>query len=199
LEFEWDANKHERNIREKGFGFGSAAKIFDGRIVERQDVRFDYLEVRMIAVGTSRGTISDRRLHNPRRQATNYCSLAGESEREASVGKITRMTLEEIKRRKPTIDYAKFDSLTEEDIRRFQIEEGYDPDASMTGWRVVEAPATIRERLGMSQEEFAKALQIPEETVRNWELGKDYPDPVAQSLLRIVAKDPEAALKALAS
>ena len=115
------------------------------------------------------------------------------------MAKITRMTLEEIKRGKPTIDYAKFDSFTEEDIRRFQIEEGYDPDAPMTGWRVVDPPAIIRERLGMSQEEFAKALHIPEETVRNWELGKDFPDPVAQSLLRIVAKDPEAALKALAS
>jgi uncharacterized DUF497 family protein len=51
LEFEWDANKHERNIREKGFGFEIAAKIFEGRIVERRDVRLDYLEVRMIAVG----------------------------------------------------------------------------------------------------------------------------------------------------
>jgi putative transcriptional regulator len=109
------------------------------------------------------------------------------------------MTLEEIKRRKPTIDYDKFDSFTEEDIRRFQIEEGYDPDAPITGWRVVEPPAMIRERLGMSQREFAKALHIPEETVRNWELGNDRPDPVAQSLLRIVAKDPKAALKALAS
>ena len=115
------------------------------------------------------------------------------------MAKITRMTLKEIKRRKPTIDYAKFDSITEEDIRRFQIEEGYDPDAEVTGWQVVEPPAMIHERLGMSQTEFARALRIPEETVRNWEIGRDYPDPVAQSLLRIVAKEPEAALKALAS
>jgi putative transcriptional regulator len=109
------------------------------------------------------------------------------------------MTLEEIKRRKPTIDYAKFDSLTEEDIRRFQIEEGYDPDAPMTGWRVVEPPAVIRERLGMTQKQFAEALHIPEDTVRDWELGRSYPDAVAQSLLRIVAKNPEVALEALAS
>jgi uncharacterized DUF497 family protein len=51
LEFEWDANKHQRNLREKGFGFEIAARIFEGRIVERQDVRFDYFEVRMVAVG----------------------------------------------------------------------------------------------------------------------------------------------------
>jgi putative transcriptional regulator len=125
--------------------------------------------------------------------------MAGKPKREAIVAKMTRVTLEEIRRRKPTIDHAKFDSITEEDIRRFQIEEGYDPDAPMTGWRVVEPPAMIRERLGMSQEEFARALQIPEETVRNWELGRDYPDPVAQALLRIIAKNPEAALEALAS
>jgi putative transcriptional regulator len=109
------------------------------------------------------------------------------------------MTLQEIRRRNPKIDYAKFDSITEEDIRHFQIEEGFDPDAPITGVRVVEPPAVIRERLGMTQKQFADALNIPEETVRDWELGRSYPDPVAQSLLRIVARNPEAALKALAS
>jgi putative transcriptional regulator len=57
----------------------------------------------------------------------------------------------------------------------------------------------VRERIGMSQEEFAKALRIPLETVRNWELGRDYPDPAARSLLKILAKNPETAFKALAS
>jgi uncharacterized DUF497 family protein len=55
LEFEWDADKHERNVREKGFGFEVAAKIFEGSIVERQDVRFNYREVRMVAVGQAEG------------------------------------------------------------------------------------------------------------------------------------------------
>jgi putative transcriptional regulator len=109
------------------------------------------------------------------------------------------MTLEEIRRRNPRMDHAKFDSITEEDIRRFQIEEGFDPDAPITGVRVVEPTADIRQRLGMTQKQFAEALHIPEETVRDWELGRSYPDAVAQSLLRIVAKNPEATLEALAS
>jgi uncharacterized protein len=55
LEFEWDPTKHERNVREKGFGFEVAARIFEGRIIERQDVRFDYPEMRMVAVGQAEG------------------------------------------------------------------------------------------------------------------------------------------------
>jgi uncharacterized DUF497 family protein len=55
LEFEWDQSKHERNIREKGFRFDVALRIFEGRIIETQDVRFDYPELRMIAVGQVEG------------------------------------------------------------------------------------------------------------------------------------------------
>jgi putative transcriptional regulator len=115
------------------------------------------------------------------------------------MGRDTRVTLEELHKRKPQVDYAKLDATTEEDIRRYQIEEGYDPDAQLGPAETVYPPVMIRERLGMSQEEFARALRIPLETVRDWELGRDYPDPVAQALLRIIAKNPEAALGALAS
>ena len=115
------------------------------------------------------------------------------------MGRDTRVTLEELRKRKPQVDHAKLDATTEEDIRRYQIEDGYDPDAPIGPVETVYPPVMIRKRLGMSQEEFAKALRIPLETVRNWELGRDYPGPAAQSLLKILARDPEAALKALAS
>jgi putative transcriptional regulator len=115
------------------------------------------------------------------------------------MGRDTRVTLEELRKRKPQVDYAKLDATTEEDIRRYQIEEGYDPDAPIGPAETVYPPVMIRERLGMSQEEFAKALRVPLETVRDWELGRDLPSPAARSLLQIVAKNPEAALKALAS
>jgi putative transcriptional regulator len=51
----------------------------------------------------------------------------------------------------------------------------------------------------MTQEQFAEALRIPLATLRNWEQGRFAMDPAAKSLLRIVAKDPKAAFKALAA
>jgi uncharacterized DUF497 family protein len=55
LEFDWDDNKHERNIREKGYGFDLASRIFEGRVFEWENVRLDYPEVRMVAVGQVEG------------------------------------------------------------------------------------------------------------------------------------------------
>ena len=60
-------------------------------------------------------------------------------------------------------------------------------------------PQLLRKQLGMTQDEFARALRIPLSTLRNWEQGRVLPDPAARSLLTIVAKNPKAALKALAA
>ena len=115
------------------------------------------------------------------------------------MAKIMRMTLDEIKASRPKVDRAKLDATTEEDIRRYQIEDGYDPDWEPARVEVVEPPQAIRKRLGMTQEQFAEALRIPLATLRNWEQGRFAMDPAAKSLLRIVAKNPKAAFKALAA
>jgi putative transcriptional regulator len=57
----------------------------------------------------------------------------------------------------------------------------------------------VRRRLGMTQEQFATALRIPVNTLRNWEQGRVKPDPAARSLMLIVYRNPEAALAALAA
>jgi putative transcriptional regulator len=113
------------------------------------------------------------------------------------MARMTRMTLEQIKASKPTVDRAKLDATTEEDIRRHMIEDGQDPDEEPTGYVLVEPPQVIRKRLGMTQEEFAAALTVPLATLRNWEQGRFALDPAAKALLRIVAANPKAALKAL--
>jgi putative transcriptional regulator len=56
----------------------------------------------------------------------------------------------------------------------------------------------VREKLGMTQEEFAKALRVPVGTLRNWEQRRVGLDPAVRSLLAIVYKMPEV-LKALAA
>ena len=49
--FEWDEAKSQRTLRERGFGFERAARIFLGLTLEKQDTRRDYGEVRMQATG----------------------------------------------------------------------------------------------------------------------------------------------------
>lgn len=106
------------------------------------------------------------------------------------------MTLEEIRKNPPKIDRAKIDATTEEDIRRHMIEDGEDPDEEVVFEKAV-SPAAVRKRLGMTQEEFARVLGIPVGTLRNWEQKRVALDPSTRALLTILAKEPEAALRAL--
>ena len=108
------------------------------------------------------------------------------------------MTLEEIKASHPKVDRAKIAATTEEDIRRHQIEDGEDPDAPLPPFRPAPNVRAIRTRLQMTQEAFAKAIGVPVATVRNWEQSRTGMDPAVRSLLLVVDREPDAALRALA-
>ena len=51
--------------------------------------------------------------------------------------------------------------------------------------------AAIRQRAGLSQTEFAAALDVPVATLRNWEQGRRAPRGPARQLLRVAAVAPE--------
>ena len=108
-----------------------------------------------------------------------------------------RMTLEEVLAMPSLRDRAKIDATTEEDIRRHMIEDGEDPDAELPPCTVWLPVAAIRIRLGMTQSQFATTIGVPLATLRNWEQHRVQPDPAARSLLRILDREPEAALRAL--
>jgi len=111
---------------------------------------------------------------------------------------LVRRTMESIRRVKPRIDRAKIAATTEADIRR-HTREDEQGETDLAGFAPVIPPQALRKRLGMTQQAFAKALRIPLSTLRNWEQGRVLPDPAARSLLAIVAKNPKAALRALAA
>ncbi len=110
---------------------------------------------------------------------------------------LVRRTMENIRRLKLRINRVKIDATTEADIRRHIREDDQD-ETILAGFAPV-PPQLLRKQLGMTQDEFARALRIPLSTLRNWEQGRVLPDPAARSLLTIVAKNPKAALKALAA
>ena len=48
----------------------------------------------------------------------------------------------------------------------------------------------LRERLGLTREQFATRYGLEIETVRNWETGRREPDTTARSYLRAISNDP---------
>ncbi|MGE0193810.1 MAG: helix-turn-helix domain-containing protein [Planctomycetota bacterium] len=48
----------------------------------------------------------------------------------------------------------------------------------------------LRNFVGMTQEEFARAVGISVDTLQNWEQGRRRPRGAAVALIRIVARDP---------
>lgn len=57
----------------------------------------------------------------------------------------------------------------------------------------------IREKVGLSQTNFAGLIGVSKRTLENWEQGRRNPTGPARALLRLLDKDPEYALRTLQS
>ncbi len=57
MQFDWDPAKHEKMRRERGFGFDYVARIFAGQTVEIIDLRRNYGEERIRAIGEVEGRV----------------------------------------------------------------------------------------------------------------------------------------------
>jgi putative transcriptional regulator len=55
----------------------------------------------------------------------------------------------------------------------------------------------LRQRARLTQIEFAARLNVPVETIRNWEQGKRMPRGPARALLAVIARAPETVFAAL--
>ncbi len=55
----------------------------------------------------------------------------------------------------------------------------------------------IRQATGLSQEGFARTIDVAVGTLRNWEQGRREPEGPARALLRAIHNDPEHVLAAL--
>lgn len=55
MEFAWDTVKSDATYADRGFSFAVAASIFAGRVIEAEDTRHDYGEVRVQAIGQAAG------------------------------------------------------------------------------------------------------------------------------------------------
>lgn len=90
------------------------------------------------------------------------------------------------------VDYQVLDATGEEDIARHSHED--DTEAMRDMGRFARR---VRRRLGLTQVEFARCIDVPHETIRNWEQGKRGPTGAARALLRILDQAPKVALRVL--
>jgi putative transcriptional regulator len=63
--------------------------------------------------------------------------------------------------------------------------------------RMAREVKAIRERLELSQAEFARLIQVNVRTLQNWEQGHRHPTGPAAALLKLVNKAPEVAMEVL--
>jgi len=99
-------------------------------------------------------------------------------------------------------DWDAVDALSDEEVEQAALS---DPDAPPTPpealahfQRAVDVKA-IREKLSLTQAQFATTFHLSLATVRAWEQGQSLPDPVARTLLRVIERNPEAVKDALAA
>ncbi len=98
-------------------------------------------------------------------------------------------------------DWERLDAMTDEEVRAAALT---DPDIppltqeELARFRRVSRVKVIRQRLDMTQEEFAAAFRIPVATLRDWEQHRSKPDAPARALLLAIERDPKRMQRLLA-
>lgn len=89
-----------------------------------------------------------------------------------------------------------FNELVESIEQAGQIRRGLVKPTRVFKYRPVEVKR-IRQKLHVSQSQFALMIGVSKATLQNWEQGRREPRGPARALLRVVDKNPKAVLEAL--
>jgi len=195
MKFEWDELKSEAYLLERGFDFAFASHaFFDPNRFIREDKRYSYGEIRYQLMGRIDGRLFVVIYTWRHDVIASFLHASQTIERRRNM-KIVRMTIDPEDHTFPArgrIDTERVDTMTEQDIARQKAadEVAAAQDAARFARRV-------RMRLGFSQAEFAKRINVSLDTIRNWEQGKRHPTGAAKALLKVLDKAPETALAAL--
>ncbi len=98
-------------------------------------------------------------------------------------------------------DWAQLEAMTDDEAMAAALS---DPDAQplppeqLASMRRVSRVRVLRQRLGMTQAEFAEAFHLPITTLRDWEQRRSTPDAPARALLLAIERDPEVMRRLLA-
>ncbi|WP_240481037.1 BrnT family toxin [Ectothiorhodospira sp. BSL-9] len=195
MDFEWDEVKSEACFSGRGFDFAYVARAFyDPDRVIQEDARHSYGEERYQLLGKIEQRVFVV-IYTPRRGPSASSRHAKPTNVRLIAMKTVRVRIDPAVPESLTsgrIDTARVDATTEADIAR---QAAADEAAAMQD--AAKFVRRVRKRLGLSQAEFSKKIDVPLESIRNWEQGKRCPTGAAKSLLKVLDKAPEAALAAL--
>jgi putative transcriptional regulator len=115
---------------------------------------------------------------------------------------ITRVTVKSGETRlRGKTDWKRLDALTDEEVtaaaRSDHDAQPLTPE-KLEKMRRVSRVKALRERLGMTQMQFAEAFHLPVTTLRDWEQHRSTPDAPARALLLAIERDPEVMRRLLA-
>ena len=106
------------------------------------------------------------------------------------------------------LDWSRVDAATDEEIARQAAEDPdtapvFSPEEILAAGRRIQPDAVedvraLRARLGLSQEAFAARFGFSVDAVRQYESHRRTPTGPARTLLRVIARDPDAVTRALA-
>ena len=114
--------------------------------------------------------------------------------------RITRFRLNP--RKTPKTDWRAFDAMSAKDHHRAAVSDADAPPATaaqLARARRVPTVRALRQKLDLTQKQFAARFHLPLGTVRDWEQNAHRPDKAAQVLLTVIARDPDAVERALKS
>jgi putative transcriptional regulator len=98
-------------------------------------------------------------------------------------------------------DWARLEAMTDAEVEAAALA---DPDAQplteeqLARFERVPDVKAIRERLRLSQRQFAEMFGLSLSVVRDWEQHRFIPDQAARTLLKVIDRNPEAVKQALA-
>jgi putative transcriptional regulator len=95
---------------------------------------------------------------------------------------------------------ARLDAMTDEDIHAAALADPDNPPLTpeeLERFQRVPDLKAIRERLHLTQRQFADTFGLSLGAVRDWEQGRFEPDQAAKTLLKVIACNPEAVKQAL--
>ncbi|HEY2861353.1 MAG TPA: helix-turn-helix domain-containing protein [Terracidiphilus sp.] len=95
-------------------------------------------------------------------------------------------------------DWDRVNAMTDEEVHAAALSDpdaqpiprGTDEELAKIGLYRFVNTKRLRDRVGLTQEEFSARYRIPVGTLRDWEQGRKFPDPPARAYLTVIEKDP---------
>jgi putative transcriptional regulator len=98
-------------------------------------------------------------------------------------------------------DWARLTTMTDEEVEAAAADPDNPPLTDEQLARAVfgRRVRLLRDRLGLSQPDFAGRFRIPVASLRDWEQGRRVPEAATRAYLTVIEREPEAVLRALAA